>query len=262
MNCTSCGKVPNYVMLLLLLITLLCSTLIIPVNASGESKTANYYIGDFGPTLCEISVHFSWDTSNWKLGEEQQVSFTLRAENIDPNVESLTLNVQEIIVRLNTDKITGFSDTYDILHEYTSNQVTDLVWRQGYSNIMNTPRSFSYEVKVPEEFSKLSADTSVELYYLIKLGGSFNYVQVGGINLHGGGAIDEYISNEGTMSGGIEDPAWITVKAQSPYWLYIVITIVGIGIASGASALFIVKKKHKSNWEKMPPPPPPTQSVD
>jgi hypothetical protein len=226
-----------------LLSLLFCSQFVVCAHASGGSKVTTFHIGEFGPKVCDLDVHFSWDSDIWKIGEKHEVGFSFEVKNINSNVVNLTLNIREIIVRLETDKVTGFDRAYDILDEDVSNILTELVWRMGSSTIMNTPRSFSFDVKVPEEFNKLVEDSNVELYYLVKLGGNSYYREVGGTNLQGGGQINEYVSNKGTMSGGIEDPVWVTAKAVPSFpWTYVVIALVGVGVASTVT-LYLVRNR-------------------
>jgi hypothetical protein len=147
------------------------------------------------------------------------------------------LNIQEIIIRLKSDV---FYHTVDLIDEDVSNILTQLVWRQGSTTILNTPRSFSYMVEMPKQDKPSSEDVSVELYYVVKLNGNHYYQEVGGTNLHGGGQIYESVSNEGTMSGGIEDPVWVTAKAEPMFpWFYVGIALVGVGIAGTTSFLLI-----------------------
>ena len=189
--------------MLVFLCLLLCSQLVVLANASSGSKVTTFHIGDFGPTVCDLDVHFSWDGDSWKVGDKHTISFSFEVKNVNPNVVNLDLNINQIIIRLKSEI---FHNSIDLISKNVSNQITQLVWRQSSTTILNTPRSFTYEIDVPKPIDQIAEDKSVKLYYLVKLSGNSYYEEVGGTNLHGGGQIDEYVSNEGTMSGGIEDP--------------------------------------------------------
>lgn len=224
---------------LVLLSLLFCSQFIILAYASDGSKVTTFQIGSIGSRLCDVVVHFSWDSDSWKVGDKHSISFSFEAKNVNPNVVDLNLNINEIIIRL---KSGIFYHTVDLISNDVSNQVTQLVYRQGSTTMFNTPRSFSYEVETPKPDEPITDDTNVKLYYLIRLSGNFYYQEGSGT---GSGQIFDYISNEGSMSGGIEDPVWITMKGEPSFpWLYI--AIAGAGISAGAiglSAFLIVRKR-------------------
>ena len=222
---------------LVLLSLLFCSQFVVLAYAAGGSKVTTFQIGSLGSRLCDIVVHFSWDSDLWKVGDKHSIGFSFEAKNVNPNVVDLNLNINEITIRL---KSGIFYHTVDLISDDVSNQVTQLVYRQGSTTMSNTPRSFSYEVETPKPDEPIAEDTNVKLYYLIRLSGNFYYQEGSGT---GSGQIGDYVSNEGTMSGGIEDPVWIAVKAEPSFpWLYIAVALVGAGIV-GTSAFLLVRHR-------------------
>ena len=249
---------------LVILPTVLCSSILLSnlvflAYSSGGSKvTTFHYNGLLGPRLFDVDVHFSWDGDTWLLEENHEVGFTIEIKDINPNVENLTLSVNRIYVRLKSQDL--YHDTEEILSQDLSNQITTLVWVQFKTLILNNPQSFSYTVQAPEPYQSVSQDESVKLYYVIDLVGHYYYKETstsgsGGI---GGGP---FLSNEGGIFGGVEDPVWITIKGVPlPFpWTYVA---VGILIVAGASAitvaLLVGRKKLKKSTPKTPPPPPPS----
>lgn len=215
------------------------SQLIACSYASGGSKVTTFHYGEFSPKLFDIDVHFSWDNDVWRIKENHDVGFSMEVKTINPNVVTLNLDLKEITVRLKSEKL---YHTVDILTEDVSNMVTTLVWREDSHTILNTVRSFSYTVKAPEPINPLTEDSSVELYYLIELDGDYLYKEP---NAQGSGYLSRsYLSNEGDMSGGVEDPAWITIKGEPSFsWLYVIMAIALIGSGATLSAFFFVRHR-------------------
>jgi hypothetical protein len=213
-------------------------------NASDGSKTITFHIDALDPSLFDLEVRFSWDNNSWKIGENHTIAFSFEAKNINPDVEELNLNVQEIIIQVESDPYAVYST--DILYQDVSNQETQLVWRQGSSTILSTVRSFSFDVEAPKPLNPLTEDAIVKLIYLVHLGGNIYYPELGVANLHGGVHISEYVSN-GLNSDGLEDPVWITVKAEPPsfLWLYVAVTLVVVGIIGTIAFLLVRRRKMK-----------------
>jgi hypothetical protein len=235
----------------LFLCLLFCSQFVVLSNAFGGSKTTMFHIGALGPSLCDLEVRFSWDSDSWKIGENHTVAFSFEAKNINSDIEELNLNVHEIIIQVESDPYDIYST--DILYQDVSNQETQLVWRQGSNNILNTVRSFSFDVEAPKPLNPLTEDASVKLIYLVHFSGNTYYPELGVANLHGGVQISEYVSNVAANSGGLEDPIWITVKAEptSFLWLYIAVTLVVAGII-GTFAFLIVRKRKLKKLQSFP----------
>jgi hypothetical protein len=224
------------------------------VRSSGGTKITTFHYNPLlGPDLFDVDVHFSWDNEIWQFKEDHEVGFTIEVKNINPGVQNLTLSIYKICVRLKSENV--YRGTREILSEVLSNQITTLVWMEHKVLISNTPRSFSFTVQAPEPYQSISKDESVELYYLIDLCGYYDYKEesVEGHGQIGGGP---YLSNEGDMFGGVEDPVWITVKGtpQLP-WLYVTIGIViATCISAIVIALFIRRRRLQKQLIKPPSP--------
>ena len=98
--------------------------------------------------------------------------------------------------------------------------------------------------------------TFVDLYYVIRLSGSFN---LQGSNMNGSGGINDYVSNSGRMSGGIEDPVWITVPNQAQVLggnMVILAGVVAVIVVIGIVAAVVLKKRRRV--QSLPPPPTPS----
>jgi len=63
--------VKNWVFTLLNL--LLLSQLVANIYAVGGSKVTTFHVGDFGPRLFDIDVHFSWDSDQWRIEENHEI---------------------------------------------------------------------------------------------------------------------------------------------------------------------------------------------
>jgi hypothetical protein len=211
--------------------------------ASGGSKVTTFHYGEFITTMFDIDVRFSWDNDLWRIKEPHEIGFSFEVRNINSYVVNLNLDLKEITVRLKSEKL---YHTVGILSEDVSNMVTTLVWRQDSHTILNTIRSFSYTVQAPEPINSISEDTSVELYYLIELDGDYLYEEP---NAQGSGYLsNSYLSNEGDMSGGVEDPLWITIKGEPSFpWLYIVMAIALVGSGATLLAWFLTRKRRTKN---------------
>jgi len=159
-------------------------------------------------------------------------------------------------VRLKSQDL--YYGTIDILSQDVSNQITTLVWMQYGNLILNSPKSFSYAVNASEPYNSVSQDENVELYYMIEIVGhySFQGASSSGRGTIGGGP---YLSNEGTIIGGVSDPVWITIKEVQPQfpWTYVAIGILLGGGASAIAAGLFIRRNRSRKKTLMPPPPPP-----
>lgn len=251
-------KTPNLVILFTLFYLLLFSNLVFLAYSSGGSKvTTFHYNGLLGPRLFDVDVHFSWDSDTWLLKENHEVGFTIEIKDINPNVENLTLSVNKIYVRLKSQDL--YHDTEEILSQDLSNQITTLVWVQLKTLILNNPQSFSYTVHAPEPYKSVSQDESVKLYYMIDLVGYYYYRETSaqGSGPIGGGP---FLSNEGGIFGGVEDPVWVTIKGVPPQfpWTYVAIGIAIVICASAiTTALIIRRNRLKKRTVTTPTPPSP-----
>jgi len=245
--------------LAILLFLAFFSNLFFSVHSSGGTKvTTFHYNPGLGPDLFDVDVHFSWDGNVWNCRENREVGFTIEIRNVNPNVENLTVSVYKLIVRLKSENL--YYGSIDILLADLSNQITTLVWVQDKVLIFNTPRSYSFTVKAPEPYKTTSQDESVELYYLIELRGNYDYKAESGEG-HGGIGGGPFLSNEGDIFGGVEDPAWITIKGVPQFpWLYVT---VGAVIAICASAITVASfiRRKRLQKKQLIEPPPPTLSI-
>ena len=224
--------------------------------ASGGSKVTTFHIKDyFSPTVCDLVVYFSWDSDSWEIGDEHTVSFSFEVQNINSEISNLSMSLKNIIVRLKSD---AYSGAVDIVNEDVSNQITSMVWRKNYATFFTTTRSFSYQVETPKPYKPLNEDSNTKLYYWVELIGYYAHDDIdmgNGVTLKAGSHQLEgwaYVSNEGGMIGGIEDPVWITIKAEPSFsWLYIVMAIALIGSGATLSVFFLVRhrkvKPHSQN---------------
>lgn len=237
-------------------------------NASGGSKATTFHIKEFfGLAICDIEVRFSWDSDSWKIGEMHEIAFSFEARNVNEQIANLTLSLKKVIVRLDSDIFNG---AIDIVSEDVSNRITTLVWRESYITFYNTVRSFSYDVQAPKPYSPSTEDSNTNLYYWIELAGSYYHGNIdmgNGVTLGaGGGQLSgmAYMSNKGSMIGGIEDPAWITLKAEPqplfplPY-VAVAVTLVGVGVLVPSAFLFARHRKRKKTSKDAQPPPPSNQ---
>jgi hypothetical protein len=252
-------KTANLSILFTILCLLLFNNFVFLAFSSGGSKVTTFHYNSgygFGPRLFDVDVHFSWDSDTWLLKEDHQVEFTIEIKNIDSTVVNLTLSVNKIYVRLKSQEL--YYGTKEILSQDVSNQVTTLVWVQFGNQILNGPRSFSYAVSAPEPYKSVSQDESVELYYMIDIVGYFSFK---GASSQGSGPIGggPYLSNEGEIYGGVQDPVWITIKGVPPQfpWTYAFISIVVVICASAVTTGLIVKRNRSKRKELATPPPPP-----
>lgn len=251
-------KTTSLAILLTIFCLLLFSNLVFLAYSSGGSKvTTFHYNGGFGPRLFDVDVHFSWDSDTWLLNENHEVGFTIEIKNINPDVDNLTLSVNKVYVRLKSQDL--YHDTEEILSQDLSNQITTLVWLQFKTLILNNPQSFSYTVRAPEPYQSVSKDESVKLYYMIDIVGNYHFK---GSSEEGSGSIGggPFLSNEGGIFGGVEDPVWITIKGVPPQfpWIYVAIGIVIVICASAiTTALIIRRNRLKKRTVTTPPPPSP-----
>lgn len=255
-------KTVNLSILLTILCLLLFNSLVSLTCAAGGSKvTTFHYNNGFGPRLFDVDVHFSWDSDTWLLKENHEVEFTIEIKNIASDVVNLTLSVNKIYVRLKSQDL--YSDTKEILSQDVSNQITTLVWVQFGNQFQNSPQSFSYAVNAPEPYKSVSQDESVELYYMIDIVGHFSFQ---GASSQGSGTIGggPFLSNEGTIYGGVQDPVWITVKGVPPQfpWTYVAIGIVAVVCALAITTGLVIKRnRSKRKGPATPPPPPPLPQI-
>jgi hypothetical protein len=83
------------------------------------------------------------------------------------------------------------------------------------------------------------------LFYLIELQGSF---QEHG-TMQGSGGLDEYVSNCGRMSGGIDDPVWITVPNTTQSTLgnmILIVAVVGVVACAGVGGGLLLMRRGKN----------------
>lgn len=254
-------KTVNLSILLTIVCLLLSNNLVFQTYASGGSKVTTFnYNNGFGPRLFDVDVHFSWDSDTWLLKENHQVGFTIEVKNIDSDVVNLTLSVNKIYVRLVSQDL--YYGTAEILSQDVSNQVTTLVWVQFGNQILNSPQSFSYAVNAPEPYKSVSKDENVELYYMIDIVGHFSYK---GASSQESGTIGggPFLSNDGTIYGGVQDPVWITIKGVPPQfpWTYVAIAIVVVVCALAITTGLVIRRNRSKKKELATPPPPPVDEV-
>lgn len=254
-------KTTNLAILLTIFSLLLFSNLVFLAYSSGGSKvTTFHYNGGFGPRLFDVDVHFSWNSDTWRLNENHEVSFTIEIKNINPDVDNLTLSVNKVYVRLKSQGL--YHDTEEILSQDLSNQITTLVWMQFKTLILNNPQSFSYTVHAPEPYPSVSQDESVKLYYMIDIVGKYYFK---GSSEEGSGSIGggPFLSNEGGIFGGVEDPVWITIKGVPPQfpWFYLAIGIAVVVCALAITTGLVIRRNRskKKTLTTLPPPPSPTK---
>jgi len=214
--------------------------LLLPQQACGQgSKKTRFHLSMLGvPSLLTIDVYLSWDCDSWNFDEDHEVALTVEVVEVKSGVQNLTVELNEIEVRL---KLPGWTET--ILSEDVSNRITALVSMSYDQTIFHTSRSFSYTVQAPLSLRDRLDSNRVKLYYVIELGGHYDYKS--GTSESHGWLDGEYVSNEGTISGGLEDPVWIELAKGGFIFPveYLLSFMMGVGIAVIIISWLLLRKK-------------------
>lgn len=235
----------------LLTIVFFCLSNPTSATASGGSKTTSFTYSTLGlASLFVADVYFSWDSDTWLYEEEHEIGLTIDVKDVNEQVINLTVYLREIQIRLKSEKVYGGTET--ILTADLTGQITTLYYMFYGGEIIDQSQSFSYTVQAPQSILRVSNEESVKIYYVIALDGYYYFEKD---STSGQGYIgDIWLSNEGTIHGGIEDPVWITLKTKPSIFLspYVIGGIIGaiITVAITTPIFLWLRKRKEASVEE------------